>query len=60
MKDEKEIQSAWELLNLTEKLNQLLWDRYDDDFIEILFQEDSCLGPLGPLVLEEARNKKQE
>jgi len=60
MKDEKEIQSAWELLNLTEKLNQLLWDRYDDDFIEILLQEDPCLGPLGPLALEEARNKKQE
>ncbi len=57
MKDEKEIQTAWEMLNLIEKLDQLLWDRYEDDFIEIDLQEDPCLGPLGPLAPED--DKKQ-
>ncbi len=59
MKDEKEVQTAWELLNLIEKLDQLLWDRYEDDFIEIDLQEDPCLGPLGPLALVDAPDKKQ-
>jgi hypothetical protein len=51
MKDEKEIQTAWELLDLIEKLDQLLWDRYGDDFLDInpYEQHDPCLGPLGPL-----------
>jgi hypothetical protein len=61
MKDEEEIQTAWEILNLIEKLDQLLWDRYEDDFIEIDLQEqeDPCLGPLGPLVLTDAQDKKE-
>jgi len=59
MKDEKEIQTAWEILNLIEKLDQLLWDRYEDDFIEIDPQEDPCLGPLGPLALVDAQDKKK-
>ena len=59
MKDEKEVQIAWEMLNLLEKLNQLLWDRYEDDFIDIDLQEDPCLGPLGPLVVPEAQDKKE-
>ena len=59
MKDEREVQIAWEMLNLLEKLNQLLWDRYEDDFIEIDVPDDPCLGPLGPLVLLEAQNKKE-
>jgi hypothetical protein len=59
MKDKNEIQTAWELLNLTEKLNQLLWDHYEDDFIEIDLQEDPCLGPLGPLVLLHDQPKKE-
>ena len=58
MKDEKEVQIAWEMLNLLEKLNQLLWDRYEDDFIDIDLQKDPCLGPLGPLVVTEAQDKK--
>ena len=58
MKDEKEVQIAWEMLNLLEKLNQLLWDRYEDDFIDIDLQEDPYLGPLGPLVVTEAQDKK--
>jgi hypothetical protein len=59
MKDEKEIQTAWEMLNLIEKLDQLLWDRYEDDFIEIDLQEDPCLGPLGPQVLVDAQRKQK-
>jgi len=59
MKDEKEVQTAWEMLNLIEKLIQLLWDRYEDDFIEIDLREDPCLGPLGPLVLTDAQDKKE-
>jgi hypothetical protein len=59
MKDKNEIQTAWELLNLIEKLNQLLWDHYEDDFIEIDLQEDPCLGPLGPLVLLDDQPKKE-
>lgn len=58
MKDQKEVQIAWEMLNLLEKLNQLLWDRYEDDFIDIDLQEDPCLGPLGPLVVTEDQDKK--
>ena len=59
MKDPKEVQIAWEMLNLLEKLNQLLWDRYEDDFIDIDLQEDPCLGPLGSLVVTEAQDKKE-
>jgi hypothetical protein len=53
MKDQKEIQTVWEILNLIERLDQLLWDRYEEDFpdIDLQEQEDPCLGPLGPLGL---------
>ena len=47
------------MLNLIEKLDQLLWDRYEEDFIEMDLQEDPCLGPLGPLALVDAREKKK-
>jgi hypothetical protein len=40
MKDQKEIQIAWETLNLIEKLNTLLWNRYEQDFIEIYLREE--------------------
>ena len=59
MKDEKEIQTAWEMLNLIEKLDQLLWDRYEEDFPDIDPYElqDPCLGPLGPLAVLGAQDK---
>ena len=60
MKDETEVQTTWEMLNLIEKLDQLLWDRYEEDFIEMNLKEDPCLGPLGPLALIEAQDKKKE
>jgi len=40
MKTEKEIQMAWEIWMLINKLNDLLWDRYDHEFIEIHLQEE--------------------
>ena len=47
------------MLDLIEKFDQLLWDHYEDDFVEIDLQEDPCLGPLGPLALIEAQDKKE-
>jgi hypothetical protein len=62
MKTEEEIQTAWEILNLIEKLDQLLWDRYEDDFPDIdpYEQQDPCLGPLGPLAVLGAQDKTEE
>ena len=61
MKTEKEIQTAWEILNLIERLDQLLWDRYEEDFPDIdpYEQQDPCLGPLGPLGVIGAHGKTQ-
>ena len=61
MKDEKEIQTAWEIWILINRLNDLLWDRYEEDFpdIDLHEQEDPCLGPLGPLALVNAQDKKE-
>ena len=49
MKDQREIQIAWETWNLVEKLNNLLWDRYEEDFIEIYLkeEEDKFLHTIG-------------
>jgi len=35
MKDEKEIQIAWEIWVLIEKLSHLLWNRYEKEFFNI-------------------------
>ena len=40
MKDQKEIQSAFEIWNLTNKLSDLLWDRYEEEFLEIYLKEE--------------------
>ena len=58
MKTEKEIQTAWEIWILINRLNDLLWDRYDHEFIEIDLQqqvdktrprEENSLGAIEPL-----------
>ena len=51
MKDEKEIQTAWEIWVLINDLSDLLWERYEEDFPDFdpYEHEDPCLGPLGPL-----------
>jgi hypothetical protein len=61
MKDEKEIQAAWEIWILINQLNDLLWDRYEEDFPDIdpYEQQDPCLGPLGPLGLIDTQDKKE-
>jgi len=40
MKDQKKIQIAFEIWNLTHKLNDLLWDRYEEKFLEIYLEEE--------------------
>jgi hypothetical protein len=51
MKTEKEIQTAWEIWYLINRLSDLLWERYEENFPDFdpYEQEDPCLGPLGPL-----------
>jgi hypothetical protein len=40
MKDEKEIQTAWEIWILINRLNDLLWDRYEKEFPDLDLQEE--------------------
>jgi len=40
MKDENEIHIAWEIWNLIARLNDLIWDRYEDQFIDICLEEE--------------------
>ena len=40
MKDQKEIQIALEIWNLINKLSDLLWDRYEKEFLEIYLKEE--------------------
>ncbi len=61
MKTQKEIQTAWEIWILIEKLSDLLLERYEEDFpdIDSYEQQDPCLGPLGPLGLIDAQDKTE-
>jgi hypothetical protein len=34
MNNEKEIQTAWTVWQLMAKLNELIWNRYENEFIE--------------------------
>jgi hypothetical protein len=36
----KEIHTAWEISSLIDRLTDLLWDRYEDSFLEIYSQEE--------------------
>jgi hypothetical protein len=62
MKTQKEIQTAWEIWILINRLNDLLWDRYEEDFpdIDLQQQQDPCLGPLGPLGGIDAQDKTKK
>jgi hypothetical protein len=62
MKDQEEIQSAWEICNLLEKLNDLLWNRYGNDFIEIYLREedDKFLRTIGHPGPTRAQDKTEE
>ena len=39
-REEKEIQTAWEIWNQINQLNDLLWERYEDSFLQIFLQEE--------------------
>ena len=41
MKDQNEVQIALEIWNLTNKLGDLLWDRYDKEFLDIYLKEEA-------------------
>ena len=40
MKDQKEVRIALEIWNLINKLGELLWDRYEEEFLEIYLKEE--------------------
>ncbi len=62
MKDEKEIQTAWQIWYLINQLSDLLLERYGEDFPDIdpYDQQDPCLGPLGPLGVIGTQDKTEE
>jgi hypothetical protein len=40
MKDENETQVAWQIWNLVTRFNDIIWDRYEDEFIELYLKEE--------------------
>ena len=40
MKDENEIELAWKIWHLISRLNDLIWDYYEDEFIQHLQNTD--------------------
>jgi hypothetical protein len=40
MKDLTETQIAWEIWNLIARLNDLIWDRYEEEFIELYLNKE--------------------
>lgn len=62
MKDQKEIQIAFEIWNLTNKLNDLLWDRYEEEFLEIYLKEedDKYLRTIQDSNLSGAQDKTED
>jgi len=39
-RNEKEIQTAWEIWNRINRLNDLLWEQYEDSFLQIYLKEE--------------------
>jgi hypothetical protein len=37
---EMEIQTAWKICNLIDRLNDLLWNRYEESFLKIYSQQE--------------------
>ncbi len=62
MKDQKEIQIAFEIWNLTNKLNDLLWERYEQEFLEIYLKEedDKYLRTIQNSSLPKAQDKTED
>jgi hypothetical protein len=62
MKEQNEIQLAWEIWNLIDRLNTLIWDHYEDEFIEIYLKDEekkyfSTLSPPGNSTSEQNKSK---
>lgn len=53
MKDLYDIQAAWEISIAMDRLNDLIWDRYEDDFIELYIKRY-------PKTLEEMLQEKYQ
>ena len=39
MKDDSQVQIAWQIWHLIGRLNDLIWDHYEKDFLEIVKKE---------------------
>ncbi len=39
-REENEIQTAWEIWNQINRLNDLLWERYEESFLQIYLQDE--------------------
>ena len=62
MKDQKEIQIAFEIWNLTNKLSDLLWNRYEEELLETYLKEedDKYLRTIQDSNLPGAQNKTED
>jgi hypothetical protein len=40
MNHEEEIKTAWTLWHLMERLNELIWDQYEEEFIERYLKQE--------------------
>ena len=62
MKDQKEIQIAFEIWNLTNKLSYLLWDRYEEEFLECYLkeEEDKFLCAMEQPILPEDQDSTED
>ena len=45
MKDQETIEAAWEISTLMNKLNDLIWDQYEDAFIDRYMKEQELKYP---------------
>lgn len=43
MKSEHEIRLAWEIWHLISRLNDVIWDFYEDEFIDLNLKESDLL-----------------
>jgi hypothetical protein len=61
MKDQKEIQIALEIWGLINKLSDLLWDRYEEGFLDICLkeEEDKFLPTIGHPSLTRTQDKTE-